>query len=129
MIDFPEVHDGFGRHRYYLSADHYQHFQKLSFVEWVLTFFTLTVSKVSICLLLLRIVIDEKIVRPIQGLIAFLVASMIVIMLLWILQCSPVDAAWNATKKERARCFSKGQIERIILTHAGTKNQLPCQGY
>ena len=117
-LDFPEVHYGFGRHEYYITEHQYQEFRKYTYGEWIQTFFTLMFTKVSICLMLLRIVIARNIVRPIQGLIVFLVVSNIVLSLLWILQCNPVDAAWDATKRQDGSCFSTGQLQRIIMSQA-----------
>ena len=118
-LDFPEVHYGFGRHEYYITEHQYQEFRKYTYGEWIQTFFTLMFTKVSICLMLLRIVVANSIVRPIQGLIVFLVVSNIVLSLLWILQCDPVDAAWDLTKRRDGSCFSTGQLQRIIMSQAG----------
>lgn len=117
-LDFRQIHYGFGRHRYYLSDHQYQEFTKLGFGNWVQTFFTLMISKVSICLLLLRIVVDKRFVRPIQGMIVFLVVSNLIITLIWIFQCTPVAAAWDQTLKENGKCLSKGEYERLIISQA-----------
>lgn len=58
-------------------------------------------TEVSICLLLLRISPNKRIIRPIQSLVFFLVVSNIVLSLLWILQCIPVDGAWDTNKQKR----------------------------
>ena len=74
-------------------------------------------SKISICLLLLRITITKSFIRPIQALIGLLVLSHIPLILLWILQCRPLDGAWIVTKK--SNCFETWQVDRIILVQAG----------
>jgi len=79
-------------------------------------------TKVSVCLLLLRISPSARIIRPIQGLVFFLVVSNIVLSILWIFQCFPVDAAWDATKRQDASCFDKGQLQRIIMSQASKLN-------
>ena len=76
------------------------------------------ISKVSICLLLLRIVVEKKFVRPIQGMIVFLVLSNLIITFIWIFQCIPVAGAWDSTVKERGKCLSKGEFERLIISQA-----------
>ena len=119
-LDFPEAHYGFGRHEYYLTDHQFHEFKKFTYGEWIQTFFTLMFTKVSICLLLLRISPSKSVIRPIQCLILFLVVTNIILSLLWILQCIPVDAAWDATKRQNARCFSKGQLQRIIMAQAST---------
>lgn len=119
-LDFPEIHYGYGRHEYYLNDHQIQEFQKYGYGEWIQTFFTLMFTKVSICLLLLRISPNKKIIRPIQGMVTVLIVSNIILSLLYILQCIPVYAAWDAMKKKTAKCFSKGQVQRIIISQACT---------
>lgn len=77
-------------------------------------------TKVSICLLLLCISPSKRIIRPIQCLVLFLVVSNIVLSLLWIFECTPVDGALDAKKQETAECFTKGQVQRIIISQAST---------
>ncbi|CAF9936397.1 MAG: hypothetical protein ALECFALPRED_006841 [Alectoria fallacina] len=117
-LDFPELHYGFGRHEYYLNDHQIQEFKKYIFGEWIQTFFTLMFTKVSICLLLLRISPNKRIIRPIQSLVAFLVLSNVVLSLVWILQCIPVDGAWDAKKQKTAKCFTQGQVQRVIISQA-----------
>ena len=117
-LDVPEIRNGFGRHQYYLTDHQIQEFKKYTYGEWLQTFFTLMVTKVSICLLLLRISPNKRIIRPIQSLIVFLVLSNVVLSLVWILQCIPVDAAWVATKQKSAKCFTQGQLQRVIISQA-----------
>ena len=108
-----------GRHQYYVPPHDLQEYTKLGFWQWDETFAVLTLTKVSICLLLLRIVISRRFLRPIQALMATLIISTVVQILLYTFQCTPVDAAWNVTKKENsARCFSKRQVEGIIMSQA-----------
>lgn len=114
------MHYGFGRHQFYLEDHQIQEFKKYSYGEWILTFFTLTVTKVSICLLLLRISPSKRIIRPIKALILLLIITNILLSLLWILQCLPVDGAWDAQRRKAAKCFTKGQVQRIIISQAST---------
>ena len=76
----------------------------------------LMLSKISICLLLLRITISKALIRPIQALISVLVLSHLSLVLLWILQCRPLDGAWDMSKK--SNCFETWQVDRIILVQA-----------
>ena len=75
-------------------------------------------TKVSVCLLLLRIHPSKKVKMPIQSLICFLLLSNVALSLLWAFQCIPMDAAWNATKRKTAKCFREDQIDRIIMCQA-----------
>ena len=117
-LDFPEARNGFGRHQYYLSDHQVQEFKKYTYGEWIQTFFTLMFTKVSVCLLLLRISPGVCIVRPIQGLVIFLVMSNTILSLLWILQCIPIDGAWDFAKRQNANCFSNKQLSSIIMSQA-----------
>lgn len=117
-LDPSEIHYGFGRHEYYLNDHQIQEFKKYIFGEWIQTFFTLMATKVSICLLLLRISPNKRIIRPIQSLIVFLILSNVVLSLVWILQCIPVDGAWDPEKQKTAKCFTHGQVQRIIISQA-----------
>ena len=123
-LDIPLLENGYGRHRYYLTEDKYREFKKLGYIEWVQTFLTLMLLKISICLLLLRIVVDKYIVKPIQALIGLLVLSHVILALVWIFQCIPIDAAWNSTKQ--GKYFSDGQLERIIIAQASTIGLFTC---
>ena len=69
-LDFPIIHSGLGRHDAYLGDAQLQEFKRYTYGEWVQTSFTLMAIKVSICLLLLRISPEVRIIRPIKGLIA-----------------------------------------------------------
>ncbi len=81
------------------------------------TFATLTLTKVSICLFLLRITVTKTFIRPLQAAILILVLSNIILSLLWIVQCTPhLDKVWN--NKLLGQCFTKDQLERIIITQA-----------
>ena len=123
ILDLIGIHYGYGRHQFYLSDHELQEFKKFGYGDWIQTFTTLTLTKVSICLLLLRISPSKHIIRPIQGLIVCLIVSNVVLSLLWILQCIPVDAAWDAKKKETARCFTGGQVQRIIISQASESSR------
>lgn len=123
---------GFGRPAYYLTEHQFQEFMKYSYGEWLQvsivlssldttqasqTFATLTFTKISICLLLLRITITKAFIRPLYAAIFVLAVSNVVLSLLWIFQCTPhLDKAWNS--KMPGKCFSKGQLERIIISQA-----------
>ncbi|KAL8668836.1 MAG: hypothetical protein Q9168_006550 [Polycauliona sp. 1 TL-2023] len=115
-----QVHYGLGRHKIYLSADgnDFLQFTKYAYIEWIQTFQTLMFTKLSICFLLLRIPVEKYLIRPIQGAIVFLIVSNIVLTLLWILQCNPVEGAWNKELPASPQCFTDAQLQRIIISQA-----------
>lgn len=111
-----QIHYGFGRPQYYLTTWHLIEIRKYAYGEWIQTFATLMWTKVSICLFLKRIPVTKVLIRPIEFAIVCLILSNIVITILWIVQCRPVDATWNSNLK--GSCFSRGQLERIVLAQA-----------
>ncbi|KAL8962567.1 MAG: hypothetical protein Q9193_001049, partial [Seirophora villosa] len=116
VMVFIQIHYGFGLHRRDLTTRQYTQFQKYSYAEWIQTFQTLMFTKLSICFLLLRIPVQNYLKRPIQGSVAVLVVTNIVLTLLWILQCNPAAGAWN--KEIPAKCFTDAQLLRIIISQA-----------
>ena len=77
-------------------------------------------TKISICLFLMRIPTARALIRPLQAAVIGLIVSNLVITILWIVQCQPVEGAWDSDVK--AKCFSRGQLQRIIMAQASTLN-------
>ena len=111
-----EIHYGFGQPQYYLTEWELIEFRKYAYGEWIQTFATLMWTKVSICLFLRRIPVTKALIKPLEAAIVFLILSNVIVTVLWIIQCRPVDAAWNSDVQ--GSCFSRGQLERIILAQA-----------
>ena len=86
---------GLGRHKYYLSDHDYKMLLKWDYLDWPQTFLTLAVSKISICLLLLRLSQFSKLKKVLHWLVLFIVATHLPLMVLMIVQCRPVEKAWN----------------------------------
>ena len=115
-LDAVEVHYGFGRPDYYLTKWQLIEYRKYTYGEWIQTFATLMWTKVSICLFLIRIPVSKAVLRPLQAAVVFLILSSIILTVLWIVQCRPLDTAWDSDVK--GSCFRKGQIDRIIISQA-----------
>ena len=111
-----QLHYGLGRPQYYLTKWELIEIRKYAYGEWIQTFATLMWTKVSICLFLKRIPVSKILIRPLTVAIVFLILSNVIITILWIVQCRPVDAAWDSNVQ--GSCFSRGQLERIILAQA-----------
>ena len=88
-----QIHYGLGRHKYYLTKWQYIEFAKYAYGEWIQAFQTLMFNKLSICFFLLRIPVEKRFIRPIQGTIVVLILSNTVLTLLWIFQCNPIAGA------------------------------------
>ena len=115
-----QLHYGLGRPQYYLTEWHLIEIRKYAYGEWIQTFATLMWTKVSICLFLRRIPVTKVLIRPLEISVVFLLVSNVIITILWIVQCRPVDAAWNSYLQ--GSCFSRGQLERIVIAQASESN-------
>ncbi|KAL2040026.1 hypothetical protein N7G274_007429 [Stereocaulon virgatum] len=73
-------------------------------------------TKISICLFLMRIPTTKAFIRPLQAAVVGLIVSNVVLTLLWIVQCRPLEGAWD--KDLTSKCFSRGQLLRIIIAQA-----------
>ena len=108
-----EINYGLGRHVQYLPTDHYVWFLKYNFLDWVQVFITLPLSKISICLFLLRISKFERWRNFLFGLIGFIIITHTPLTILFLLQCIPLNKNWNTSVP--GRCFSKQSVEVIII--------------
>ena len=108
-----EVSYGLGRHIRYLPSDHIIGFLKYNFLDWVQVFLTLALSKISICLFLLRISKFEKYRYALFTIIAFLIITHTPLTLLFLLQCQPLNKNWDTNVP--GQCFSKRVVEKIII--------------
>ena len=118
-----EISSGLGRHRYYLPSSGYERFLKYDYLDWLQVFVTLALSKISICLFLLRLSNFNRLRTFLWALIAFLVFSHLPLFLLILLQCRPVSGVWNPAVD--GKCFSKVTIEKIIIVQGSMSNGLP----
>lgn len=124
-----EVHYGFGRPAWYLTDHQIREYLKYTYGEWIQTFASLMWTKVSICLFLMRIPVSKAYIRPLQAGVVILVVSNVILTLLWILQCTPIAAAWNLELKGRSQCFSRGQLQRIIIAQASEQLRIVIRSF
>ena len=108
---------------YYLQPWQIIEYRKYTYGEWIQTFATLMWTKVSICLFLIRIPINKSLIRPLEGAVIFLIFSNVVLTVMYILQCHPLNAAWD--DRIEGTCFSRKTLENIIFAQA-SKHALPC---
>ena len=108
---------GLGRHKYYLSHYDFKMFLKWDYLDWLQAILTLAISKISICLLLLRLSQFSKLKRGLYWLVAFIVATHLPLLVLLIVQCRPLEKAWNVIVD--GRCLSKDMIANILIAQGG----------
>lgn len=112
-----EVLNGLGRHQYYLTPSQRRNFQAVGWADWVQIFITLCLTKVSICLFLLRIVDSRQVVRGMYVLIGFMVLFSSVFVFLFLGICRPLKAYWDVGVS--GSCFSNPQVESIVIAQGG----------
>jgi len=93
-------------------------FAAIGWGDWIQTFITLMLTKISICLFLLRIVDSRGTRLALFSLIGFLVLGTITCIALFLGICRPLNAYWDIGVD--AICLSDGQIEGIALAQGGT---------
>ena len=124
-----EVDYGLGRHVQYLPPDHYEGFLKYNFLDWIQVFITLALSKISICLFLLRISKFERWRWFLFGLIGFLVVTHVPLTLLFMFQCIPLQKNWETVEQTvPGHCMSKKAVEKIIIVQGGESTPGPETG-
>lgn len=108
-----EVSYGLGRHVQYLPPDHFEGFLKYNYLDWIQVFITLAISKISICLFLLRISKFARYRNFLFTLIALIILTHTPLTLLYLLQCIPLNKNWDP--KVPGYCFPKPAVEKIII--------------
>ena len=113
-----EVFKGLGRHEYYLEPKQRRMFQALGWADWIQTFITLCLTKISICLFLLRIV-DSRVTRiAMYSTIAFLILFTTVCVSLFLGVCRPLKAYWDVGVD--GVCLSDDELKNVVITQGGT---------
>lgn len=114
-----EVSNGLGRKRYYLAPGSYKKFLKYDYLDWVQVFLTLLLSKISICLFLLRLSSFRKIRLGLHGMNIFLITSHIPLTFLIMFQCNPISKYWRNPQEGPGKCFDKDTVATIIIVQGG----------
>ena len=112
-----EVLNGLGRHEYYLEPAQQRKFQAIGWADWVQVFITLMLTKVSICLFLLRMVDSRKVTRMVYGLIGFMILFTAIFVFLFLGICRPLKAFWDV--EVNGACLSDRQIESVVIAQGG----------
>ena len=108
-----QVLNGLGRHEYYLTSAQQRLFQVLGWADWIQTFITLALMKISICLFLLRIVDSKQVVRGMYALITCITLFTAISVFLFLGVCRPLRAYWDVGVN--GACLSRHQVESVVL--------------
>ncbi|KAL8790917.1 MAG: hypothetical protein Q9213_000342 [Squamulea squamosa] len=108
-----EVSYGLGQHRSRLSVGQYRNYLKYDFLDWGQFIIALLVTKISICLFLLRLSHFNRLRAALYGLIGVLVITHIPLFFIFVFQCDPVRKAYD--KEIDGRCMSMVMVENVII--------------
>ena len=111
---------------YYLTPDQRRLFQVLGWADWMQVFVTLGLTKISICLFLLRIVESRVIVRGMYALIGFTALFSSVCFFIFVGVCRPLRAYWDVDVE--GHCLSKRQVEATVIAQGG-ESSFPLSSY
>ena len=117
MITTEVIQGGLGRHGYYLQYDQKRHFLAVGWGDWIQTFITLALMKISICLFLLRIVDARKLRLMLWAFIGFTVLFTLAFIALFLAICRPIRAYWTTIPD--SKCFTDLQVQHITLAQGG----------
>ena len=119
LITTEIITGGLGRHSYYLTASQKRIFASVGWADWIQTFITLALMKISICLFLLRLVDGKRYVYALYGLMAFMVLFTSVCVFLFIGVCRPLKAYWDINVPG-SHCLTDLQVENVVIAQGGT---------
>ncbi|KAL8998623.1 MAG: hypothetical protein Q9169_002374 [Polycauliona sp. 2 TL-2023] len=107
-----EVSYGLGQHRSSLSERQYMTYLKYDFLDWAQFFIALLVTKISICLFLLRLSQFNRLRNVLYGLMGILVMTHIPLLFIYIFQCDPVRKAWD--REMDGECMSMDVVQNVV---------------
>jgi hypothetical protein len=99
-----------GVHSMYMDIPTITKVMKVDFSLWTLSLWSVTFTKISICLMLLRIKQTRIWTRFLWALIAAMVATAIAGCVVQLLQCTPISGNWNPFTHETA-CWSAKKVQ------------------
>jgi len=116
---------GIGRHIVYLDEATTTQGFKYSFISQPLVSWTLCTTKVSICLLLVRITVERFYHRIFYATAIFIIASTAVLFAVTMSQCRPLEAAWNHAIEGKCYSATGVAVQGFTLTGMWDRIHLP----
>jgi hypothetical protein len=99
-----------GRHAIYLDIATMTKVMKVDFALWLTSIWSVTFTKISICLMLLRIKRSPKWTKFLWWLMAVIVLVAIAGCVVQLLQCTPIAGNWDVYLHETA-CWSPYNVQ------------------
>ena len=112
-----EYHAGDGHHVFYLKASQKVEVVKWNYVTEFLLFFIICLTKISICLFILRIKNTGWLKRCLYALMAGLVVTTLVCEVILFAQCQPIHAWWD---RSAGKCWNLAIYNGSIWAQIGT---------
>lgn len=123
-LTFASIKFGFGRHIYYLSPEQAIFALKLQSISMPFFILSLLFTKISICLLLMRIFVTNRVKnyqvwkRAIYIIMSLLVTTSLSSIIFALAQCNPIAKSWNPTIS--GTCWSR-DIRIALYYYQGGK--------
>jgi hypothetical protein len=113
IMDSVAVHNGLGRHSFYLSEDQNTNATKFNYFAIPFNLLSSTVAKTSICFFLLHVNQDKKSARFLYAMMTIMLTLTAAACILLFAQCKPVYALWTES------LFFTNCLPPIINAHFG----------
>ncbi len=112
-----EYHAGDGHHVFYLKTSQRVEVVKWNYITEFLLFFIICLTKISICLFILRIKKTGWLKWCLYGLMAGLVVTTLVCEIILFAQCQPIRAWWD---RSAGKCWNLAIYNGSIWVQIGT---------
>ena len=120
-------HSGMGRHIQCLDIQNISDSLKYSFLSQIFITVNLGLSKVSVCLMVLRVIkkSQDRFTLFLWALIAFVIISHVVQVILFLVQCRPTRYVWAIL--QAGHCFSARYTYIISYVTTGKPDKNRCK--
>ena len=116
VFDVLQYRAGIGRHAYYLSSTQAIDAIKWGYVETMLFFITVGLTKISICLFILRIKKTGWLKWVLYALMTGIMMTTAAPEIIMFVQCRPMRAFWD---RKSGKCWDQTIYNAVIFVHFG----------
>ena len=111
-----QYHAGIGRHLFYLSPEHAMDALKWSYVTIILFFIIVCLTKISICLFILRIKKTGWLKWVLYALMTGLVITTLAPEIILFVECQPIRSFWD---RRVGNCWQQTIYDNVVWAQAG----------
>ena len=128
-----ETNYGLGKHFLVLLSDPimYMNFAKVLYIHAIIVMVGVSTVKISIAFFLMRLSTTKQQSRFLYGIIGFIIILTLACAMTLILQCLPVEAAWDSSLRPpplgtgTAKCYSTTIFRNLGMMNSGTHILFP----